>query len=85
MGVNLEAAPCPFCGSRLIHIGSWARSFDPPRLYHEWKHPPIVCYLNHHGGDVPLFCASDDVSEQIFRLERWNTRPALSNGNSESP
>ena len=78
MGINLDVLPCPFCGNQLKHIGSWAKSFDPPRLYHEWLHPPVVCQINFHGGEVPILSATDNADMQIAVLERWNTRAVAS-------
>jgi hypothetical protein len=74
MGINMDAEPCPFCGTRLKHIGSWARSFDPPRLYHEWLHAPVICQMNPSGGDKPILTATDDPETQFKALALWNTR-----------
>lgn len=68
--------PCPFCGSEIKHVESWARSFDPPRLYHEWHHVADnedSCPIRAHIGKI-VTSATDDVEMQETRISRWNTR-----------
>jgi len=61
--------PCPFCGARILHVESWARSFDPPRLYHEYHHPAAVCVLS-----KLLESFSDDDKPRQAWIEMWNRR-----------
>ena len=75
MKVDMKPAlPCQFCGSEIRHIGSWALSFNPPRLWHEWHHVDDnreVCHLLAYNGKI-VFSATDDVEIQNYRIERWN-------------
>jgi hypothetical protein len=76
---RLELAPCPFCGSEIKHVESWARSFDPPRLYHEWHHVADnedICPARRHIGKI-VAAATDNIGEQKRVIDRWNTRAAL--------
>lgn len=68
-------APCPFCGSEIRHVESWARSFDPPRLYHEWHHieDNPKCWVVHNRGKM-VGSASDDPETHQLALDRWNHR-----------
>lgn len=71
--------PCPFCGSEIIHIESWARSFKPPRLYHEWHHVEDnaeKCWARRWGKIVAS--ANELPERQKETVERWNRRAALS-------
>lgn len=73
---GLALKPCPFCGSEIKHVESWARSFDPPRLYHEWHHVTDnedSCPIRAHIGKI-VTSATDDVEMQEMRIARWNTR-----------
>lgn len=66
--------PCPFCGSPVTHVESLAKSFDPPRLWHEWHHELINdCWLFKARGHV-LGGATDDVKMQAKFCEQWNRR-----------
>lgn len=68
-------APCPFCGSEIRHVESWARSFDPPRLYHEWHHIDDApdCWITKHRGKI-VGSATEDGDMQAEVLNRWNRR-----------
>lgn len=68
--------PCPFCGSEIKHIESWARSFDPPRLYHEWHHveEDNNCWILYSKGKI-VASANDLKTEQRAAVLRWNRRP----------
>jgi hypothetical protein len=71
-----ELKPCPFCGSEIKHVESWAKSFTPPRLYHEWHHEqdnPESCPVRRHVGKI-VASASDDIGMQNDAVCRWNTR-----------
>lgn len=37
---------CPFCNEKITHITSIARSFDIPRVYHEYHHVDNDCLLS---------------------------------------
>lgn len=66
--------PCPFCGSEIRHIESLARSFDPPRIYHEWQHieDSDACWIGRQRKIVGS--AGDDPKEQERVIRRWNNR-----------
>lgn len=85
MGIDLDARPCPFCGQRLRHIGSWAMSFEPPRLYHEWHHAPVGCYLDPDGRGKIMFSSSEKVEDQIHMIDLWNGRLNGAVGSSLEP
>lgn len=74
---------CPFCGSEIRHVESWAGSFDPPRLYHEWQHVDQNddCWICRRGSVVGS--ASDDADEQARVIRRWNACAALAATPSE--
>ena len=66
---------CPYCGSEIKHIESWARSFDPPRMYHEWQHVEDnedACPIR-RGGKI-LDAVNDNAERQVAVVKRWNTR-----------
>jgi hypothetical protein len=66
---------CPFCGSKILHIGSWAKSFDPPRLYHEWQHVednPNECWVA--ARNKVIAAATDDPATQERAIRIWNRR-----------
>jgi hypothetical protein len=72
----IEMKPCPFCGSEIKHVESWAKSFNPPRLYREWHHVlnnPEECVIRRAGAIVAN--ATDDAESQQVVIKRWNTRP----------
>jgi hypothetical protein len=82
----MDLLPCPFCGSEIKHIESLAKSFDPPRVYHEWHHQADnrgACPVRRHIGIV-IASATDDKVEQDNAIARWNTRrvsaPTASDG-----
>lgn len=65
--------PCPFCGSEIQHVESLAKSFDPPRLYHEWQHiDDNDCWIRKRGFIVGA--ASDNPNEQERAIRSWNQR-----------
>lgn len=66
-------APCPFCGSEIRHVESWAKSFDPPRLYHEWHHVDDDgdCQIVGRYGRI-VASATDDPEMQERTILRWN-------------
>jgi hypothetical protein len=66
--------PCPFCGSEILHVESLAKSFDPPRVYHEWHHidDDAECPIWRFGRIVAY--ADDDPEQQLRVLHRWNKR-----------
>lgn len=66
--------PCPFCGSEIRHIESLAKSFDPPRMYHEWQHVEDNedCWIWRQKKIVGS--ASDDPGEQKRAIRIWNQR-----------
>lgn len=66
---------CPFCGSEIQHIESWAKSFDPPRLYHEWRHidDSEDCWVVRHRGKI-VGSATEKPDSQLAALNRWNSR-----------
>ncbi len=70
----LEMADCPFCGSAIKHITCLAKSFAPPRVYHEWHHEDFNadCPIRRHGKIVAS--ASDDAGSQEYEVRSWNTR-----------
>jgi hypothetical protein len=70
-------APCPFCGSEIRHVESWAKSFDPPRLYHEWQHIDDnvnECWVRRHRKIVGS--ATDDPATHKAALDLWNRSAA---------
>ena len=72
-----EALPCPHCGAELIHIRSMARSFDPPREYHEWHHvDDMECWLRKKVGPI-VFATTEDPIAQVQALAAWNRRASL--------
>lgn len=77
---DLEIAPCPFCGSRIRHIESWAKAFQPNRLYHEWHHEldnTNECPVRRHVGKI-IASATDDPKMQAEAVALWNTRAPAS-------
>jgi len=70
-------APCPFCGSEIKHVESWAKSFNPPRLWHEWHHVEEGnnCWIVHHRGTIVVGSATDEGASQRAAIMRWNRRP----------
>jgi hypothetical protein len=68
--------PCPFCGSKIRHVESWAKSFDPPRLYHEWHHDETPCQIHYPQGGTMIANATDDPEMQARVIKEWNTRAA---------
>ncbi len=66
--------PCPFCASQIRHVESWAKSFDPPRLYHEWHHDGDSLECPIRGQRKIVCCATDDPDMQAAVIRRWNTR-----------
>lgn len=73
-------APCPFCGSEIRHIESWAKSFDPPRLYHEWHHieDNAECWIVARLRIKIVGSATDDPETQLRALNGWNGRASVS-------
>lgn len=70
-----EMAPCPFCGMHLMHKPSWAMSFQPNRLYHEYHHPTANCIL---GGRNWTFSDTGHAGEAMDEFsEQWNRRATL--------
>ena len=72
----MDLLPCPFCGSEIKHVESWARSFNPPRLWHEWHHVTDneeVCPVRRHIGKI-VASANDDAERQADVICRWNNR-----------
>lgn len=67
-------APCPFCGSEIVHIESTAKSFDPPRVYHEWHHKDedYTCWIFSQRRIVGS--ATDNPIDQEREIRRWNRR-----------
>jgi hypothetical protein len=72
--MNYDARPCPFCRAEIKHITSLAKSFTPPRVYHEWHHPQNNCFIAHHFGDAPLLSANETPESAANALARWNSR-----------
>jgi hypothetical protein len=76
MKMTEELKRCPFCGSEIRHVESLAKSFDPPRLYHEWHHVldnADDCPIRRHVGLI-VASATDDEKMQGEAVRRWNTR-----------
>src|SRR6266566_3347172 len=66
-----QFSPCPFCGSEIHHIESWARSFDPPRLWHEWHHADDSdCWVVQHRGKI-VALADDKLENQELAMRSW--------------
>lgn len=66
-----ELKPCPFCEQNLELVESWAKSFDPPRLYREYHHrAPVDCVL---GKRDWIFPDTAEDARQKF-VAAWNTR-----------
>lgn len=72
MGEPARLLGCPFCGEQLRHVESWARSFDPPRLYHEYHHDNVACVL---GKKYWPF--DDNAERRAAWVAIWNARAAL--------
>jgi hypothetical protein len=68
--IDYQLKPCPFCGSPIDHVESLAKSFDPPRLYHEWHHRDDNCWLT----DKIVAISNDKEENQIRVMARWNQR-----------
>lgn len=70
-------APCPFCGSEIKHVESWAKSFNPPRLYHEWQHVDdnMDCWIRRRFKVVGS--ATEDGEMQKVALDQWNRRDEI--------
>lgn len=68
---------CPFCGSEIRHVESRAKSFDPPRLYHEWQHidQNPKCWIVWNVGTI-VGTANETGPMQKDTLDRWNRRVA---------
>lgn len=68
--------PCPFCGSEIRHVESWAKSFNPPRLWHEWHHDDDNdgCWIRARAGGKIVGNATDNPADQERAIRRWNTR-----------
>lgn len=72
MGDEVTLRPCPFCGADIVHVESLARSFDPPRIYHEYWHPKSECFL---GGDRRFLASfTDDLKPRLQFISTWNQR-----------
>ena len=69
---------CPFCGSEIQHTESWAKSFSPPRLYHEWHHVEDNedCWIVRHRGKI-VGSATETGESQKAALDLWNRRDDL--------
>jgi len=72
--IDLEnLRPCPFCGSAIKHVESWAKSFDPPQLWHEWHHvEDNNCWIRDQGKIVSR--ASNNPIIQEVMVQQWNRR-----------
>lgn len=66
---------CPFCGSEIRHIESLAKSFNLPKVYHEWHHidPGENCWIVHYRGRI-VGSANDSPEMQLAALNLWNSR-----------
>lgn len=72
MGDETKLSPCPFCGADIVHVESLARSFDPPRVYHEYRHPESECFL---GGDRRFLASfADNPKPRLQFISEWNHR-----------
>ena len=70
MADNLKA--CPFCGGELRYVESWALSFSPNKLYHEYHHPENDCVLKKSRQSFQ----EDGDGKRREWIEDWNTRAA---------
>lgn len=70
MADPITTKPCPFCGGVLAHIESVARSFDPPRIYHEFVHPDVPC----HYLPKKRWTFTDDATARSEFVASWNMR-----------
>ena len=61
--------PCPFCNTHLRHVESLARSFNPPRIYHEYHHDNPKCFFSKFRWNF----TNDTAAREAF-LITWNTR-----------
>jgi hypothetical protein len=71
-------SPCPFCGCMLRHVETWARSFEPPRLYHGYQHENNGCILSSKG-----WYFDDKPDSRMAFITKWNARvstPLADNG-----
>jgi hypothetical protein len=62
--------PCPWCQEDLDHVETWARSFDPPRAYHEYHHRNTKCVM---GWKIWVFTPELEIERGGF-IRAWNTR-----------
>jgi hypothetical protein len=74
-----ELLPCPFCSAEIPHTESWARSFQPPKLYHEYRHPSNDCVALH--GQMWQF--TDDAEPRQAFIAAWNRRTPPKVGSGE--
>ncbi len=71
--------PCPFCGSKIKHVESWAKSFDPPRLYHEWHHVENEnCWIRNNRGLI-VANSNEKPNSIQYAVETWNARSCPKN------
>lgn len=70
--MSADLKPCPFCEAAIKHIESPAKSFNPPRIFHEYHHPRSECMF--FDGIIASF--SDDPVPRLKWIEAWNRRAA---------
>lgn len=76
---------CPFCGSEIDHVESLAKSFSPPRVYHEWHHrQQNDCYLLKRMGRV-VCSSTDDLALSEKQRRAWNTRSLIPSAPGPKP
>lgn len=78
--ITVTLRECPFCGVNLRHVESWACSFTPPRLYHEYHHDNKNCHIGKRSWGFD----EKPESRQAF-ADRWNARTTHTPSQPTSP
>lgn len=69
-----ELKPCAFCNASLKHVESLAKSFDPPRVYHQYEHPQNGCIVTTGERHYIIATFTDDPEPRLKFIQDWNRR-----------